>query len=339
MTRRVVLFGLLCVWHVLAAPADVEPIDTASAPRLAFPVRCELGVDCFIQNFVDRDPGAGWRDYACGALSYDGHLGTDIRVPSLFEMERGVEVLAAAPGVVAAVRDGEPDVSVGERGRESLRGRDAGNGVRITHGNGWETQYSHLKRGSVRVVPGQKVAAGDALGMIGLSGNTEFPHLDFVVRYRARSIDPFAPQPLTDGECPRGPTAQTLWRADLLQSLHYRPSGVLIAGFAAEKPVRDKAQHGEYRAPIDATAPSLVFWVEAYGLRGGDVERMELKGPSGEVIASREQVVPGNYAVRFAYLGRKRRGDDWAEGAYVAEYSVKRAGETVAHRQGRIELR
>jgi murein DD-endopeptidase MepM/ murein hydrolase activator NlpD len=54
-------------------------------------------------------------------------------------MERGTEVLAAADGVVVATRDGEPDLGLRERGVEELRGRDAGNGVRIDHGGGWET--------------------------------------------------------------------------------------------------------------------------------------------------------------------------------------------------------
>jgi murein DD-endopeptidase MepM/ murein hydrolase activator NlpD len=333
------LAGLLLCWLVSAGAAEVGQIDTRDAPKLAFPVKCELGVDCFIQNFVDRDPGSGWRDYACGSLSYDGHLGTDIRVPSLFEMERGVEVLAAAPGVVAAMRDMEPDVSVRVRGRESLRGRDAGNGVRITHADGWETQYSHMKRGSVRVRAGQKVEAGDVLGLIGLSGNTEFPHLDFVVRHRVRAIDPFAPQPGNDGECPDGPTAQTLWRPDIVSSLRYRPSGVLIAGFADEKPERDEAQRGAYRGGVEASAASLVFWIEAYGLRGGDVERIELKAPSGEVIARREQVVPNDYAVRFSYIGRRRGDALWASGAYDASYTLEREGEAVVRRQERIEIR
>jgi hypothetical protein len=336
---RAVFAGVLLSWQSLAASADVDAVDAKSAPRLSLPVRCELGVDCFIQNFVDRDPGDGWRDYACGALSYNGHLGTDFRLPSLFEAERGVEVLAAAGGVVAAVRDGEPDVSVRERGRENLNGRDAGNGVRVTHADGWETQYSHLKRGSVRVRRGQKVEAGDVLGLVGLSGNTEFPHLDFVVRHRVRAIDPFAPQPLADGECASGPTPQTLWRPEVVASLRYRPSGVLISGFAAGKPDRESAQRGAYRSEIEATAPSLVFWIEAYGLRAGDVERIVLTAPSGEVIARREDVVPNNYAVRFAYIGRRRGDGPWASGAYVASYALQRGEEVVVRWEKSTQIR
>ena len=293
--------ALLWLLAVLAGPvagAHGEP----GAPRLAIPVRCTLGSDCFVQNYFDRDPGPGWRDYACGPLAYDGHQGTDFRVRSLADMESGYKVLAAADGVVVAVRDGEPDLGLQERGVEDLRGRDAGNGVRIDHGDGWETQYSHLKRGSVKVRRGQRVSAGEVLGLIGLSGRTEFPHLDFVVRHRGVAIDPFAPDSALASagdasQCPQGPAANTLWREEMAEALRYRPSGVLIAGFAGEAPDRGKAQRGEYRGTIDATAPTLAFWIEVFGPRSGDVERFELLDPEGMVIARREQPISRNFAV------------------------------------------
>ncbi len=38
---------------------------------------------------------------------------------------------------------------------------------------------AHLKPGSVRVKTGERIRAGDVLGRIGNSGNTDFPHLHF----------------------------------------------------------------------------------------------------------------------------------------------------------------
>ncbi|WP_247877773.1 M23 family metallopeptidase [Azospirillum thiophilum] len=72
------------------------------------------------------------------------------------------------------MRDGMEDVSIRQSGGAPA-GYDAGNAVVVDHGNGWETQYSHLKRGSVAVRPGVRVEAGTVLGQIGLSGRTEFP--------------------------------------------------------------------------------------------------------------------------------------------------------------------
>ncbi|MDY7001773.1 MAG: M23 family metallopeptidase, partial [Thermodesulfobacteriota bacterium] len=107
---------------------------------LEMPIACVMGKVCSIQNYVDRDPGPGYRDYTCGFLTYDGHKGTDFRVPGLTVMESGVRVLAAAPGIVRAVRDGMADVSVKKIGKEAVKNREAGNAVVVNHGNGWETQ-------------------------------------------------------------------------------------------------------------------------------------------------------------------------------------------------------
>ncbi len=318
--------------------------------RLGLPVRCTLGVDCFIQNHVDRDPGPGWRDFACGHLAYDGHLGTDFRVPSLAQMHQGVEVLASASGTVAAVRDGEPDVAVGERGRATVLGREAGNGVRIDHGDGWETQYSHLQRGSVRVRRGQRVNEGDVLGLVGLSGHTEFPHLDFVVRRSGRVYDPFSPPTgdsamedalaRGDAQCADGPAPHTLWREELRAALRYRPSAVLIAGFASEAADRGKAQRGEYLpGAIGRDARALVFWIEAAGLRRGDVEWLELRAPGGASLAQRVTTLEGNLAVRFSFVGRNRTAAAWPAGVYRARYRLIRDQLAVLEREVEVDLR
>src|SRR3954469_21370580 len=124
-----------------------------AAPELGLPIACDIGSSCIVQNYVDRDAGPAARDYRCGFLTYDGHKGTDVRVSDRARYKDGVAVLAAAPGRVRAVRDGMAD---GER----VAGREAGNSVVIQHGDGWETQYAHLRRGSVAVRAGDRVEAG-----------------------------------------------------------------------------------------------------------------------------------------------------------------------------------
>jgi len=337
--------GLACAGLALATAAFAASAQAPSdTPSLALPVRCTPGVECFVQNYVDHDPGPGWRDYACGHLAYDKHHGTDFRVRSLADMERGVDVLAAADGVVVATRDGEPDVDVRERGVENLRGRDAGNGVRIDHGGGWETQYSHLRRGSVRVHRGQRVSAGEVLGQIGLSGRTEFPHLDLVVRHHGVPVDPFAPataEPAGDASaaCAQGPAPDSLWRPELRPALRYVPSGVLIAGFAGEKPDRRKAQQGGYQQALRTASSALVFWVEVFGPQAGDVERFEIVDPEGKVVLRRELKVDRDLAVRFTYAGRRRSDRPWEPGAYRGSYTLLRDGRVVAREEVSAPMR
>lgn len=186
----------------LAVPA------AASDFRLQFPLDCTLGQDCHIQQFVDHDPGPGAADFTCGTLSYEGHKGTDIALPYLADMRSGAAVLAAADGVVLGTRNTMPDQYATDANADGIDGRECGNGVVLRHGGGWETQYCHMKRGSVRVQSGMKVRAYDVLGEVGLSGKTQFPHLHLSVRKDGAVVDPFALDSL--GTC-GGPSGQTLW--------------------------------------------------------------------------------------------------------------------------------
>ncbi len=136
-----ILAGLLVA---VAARAEM-PTD------LALPIDCKPGEDCWIVRYVDHDLGPGVLDYACGALTGDGHNGTDFAIRDLAAMAAGVEVRAAAAGVVDALRDGVPDVSVEEGGREAIAGKECGNGIRIAHGDGWTTWYWPLRRGCILV--------------------------------------------------------------------------------------------------------------------------------------------------------------------------------------------
>ena len=158
---------------------------------LSLPIDCEPGVDCWVFNYVDSDPGKGYADFACGRMSYDGHKGTDIALAHAGRLHERIEVRAAADGRVVGVRDGMSDLDVRLIGRAALKGKDCGNGVRVDHGEGWHTQYCHMKRGSVSVRRGGRVRAGERLGAVGLSGRTEFPHLHISVEKKGKVVDPF----------------------------------------------------------------------------------------------------------------------------------------------------
>jgi murein DD-endopeptidase MepM/ murein hydrolase activator NlpD len=58
-------------------------------------------------------------------------------------------------------------------------GRILGNHVVLDLGGGVYAALAHLRRGSVRVRPGDRVAAGQKLAACGNSGNSTEPHLHF----------------------------------------------------------------------------------------------------------------------------------------------------------------
>lgn len=89
-------------------------------------------------------------------------------------------VLAPAGGVVVSAVDGLPDNEGGPRERavEMTLANVPGNHVVLRlRDDGPFVLLAHLRRGSVRVSPGDRVAQGDEVGRIGSSGNSTEPHL------------------------------------------------------------------------------------------------------------------------------------------------------------------
>ncbi|MCX7629068.1 MAG: M23 family metallopeptidase [Geminicoccaceae bacterium] len=315
--RRVNAGPALLLFALAAFPAGAQTLE------LALPLRCTPGVDCWIVHHVDQDPGPGKRDHACGTLTYDGHDGIDFALPDLSAMARGVEVLAAADGTVVAVRDGEPDERVESRGLEAVRGRECGNGVLLDHGDGWRTQYCHLRRGSLRVERGRNVRAGETLGLVGLSGKTSFSHLHFEVLRERRSLDPFTGAPVGEGSCPA--SGPGLWRADVAASLAYVAIPLTGLGVAGREPKPAELERGEHDgAALPADAAALVVWARGFGLRKGDIWRFRLLDPAGRTVVEREIEQDRDQAFAIRWVGRRRPPEGWPIGTYRASVDVRR---------------
>ena len=286
-----------------------------AALELGAPVDCSAVGGCYIQSLPDRDPGPGAVDHRCGSLTYDGHNGTDFRVRTLADLAAGVPVLAAAPGVVRAIRDGEPDT--GAQG--AREGRECGNGVVIRHEDGWETQYCHLAKGSVAVAAGDRVPRGHPLGQMGLSGKTEFPHLHIVVRKDGEVIDPFDAERLSD-TC--GPAQTTLWS----DPAPYRPGGIVDTGFSDERPDLATIRAGAM-AQAAADPDILFLWVRFYGVREGDELSVGIFDAAGQKRAWLDRVMDRNRAEQFYFVGVRRPEQGWPPGIWTGGGILKRDGE------------
>ncbi len=318
---RAIAFGFLVglLWASVRTPEAAQ----AAEPALRLPVKCAFPQECYIQSYVDLDPSPGMRDRACGINTYNGHKGTDFRLRTLDLMDRGVDVLAAAAGKVVRVRDGMRDVHMKLFGRKLLFRRGAGNHVVIDHGDGWRTLYGHMRRGSAAVKTGDIVVAGQRLGLVGLSGMTEFPHLHFEVAKRGAIVDPFL-GPDNPRDC-KGPK-RTMWTGEALKALNYQNRFLIAAGFA-DMPLSREALL--YRLNVSdrlsRKAPNLVFHVDFAGLRVGDVYEMRIFAPSGNVFAENRIVSEKDAPVSFQLLGRKiAKRLAWPTGEYRAVFHLYR---------------
>ena len=318
---------------ILIAPTAAIADD---APVLALPIACEPGLNCFVQNYVDADPSPSAKDYQCGTLTYDGHNGTDFRLPSVAAQQDGVEVLAAAPGRVLRRRDGIADISVREAGAATVKDAECGNGVVIEHAAGWQTQYCHLARGSLRVEIGDRVEARQAIGRVGLSGLTEYPHLHFIVRHRGEIVDPFA-HAASPSSCGGG---RMLWEPSLRQSLTYQPRRVLNSGFAASSVTMAALETGELGQQPGIDAPALVAFARGIGLKAGDVASIILSDPSGKTLAEQKaKPLERNQAQYLVFAGLRKPAAGWPKGTYLAKFRVSQDGKSVLERNFEIELR
>ena len=84
-------------------------------------------------------------------------------------------VVAVADGTVVEIADGIDDNPIGEVNTR----HNWGNSIVISHGYGIYSQYSHLKKGSIRVKRGEVVKKGQIIATVGNSGRSQYPHLHF----------------------------------------------------------------------------------------------------------------------------------------------------------------
>lgn len=112
------------------------------------------------------DPGH--RGVSAGWHGYKGHMGTDYPAPV------GTPVYSPGPGTVAQTGWNLP----GGTGKQ----------VWINHTNGLMSRVHHLSEWLVKA--GQKVSAGQAIGKVGMTGNTTGPHAHWGVMDGRKYLNP-----------------------------------------------------------------------------------------------------------------------------------------------------
>lgn len=148
------IVGNGCCANFNAHRGTVLPVD--GAPHVA---------ERFAIDFIQIDPMGRLFEGAKNPLSDYSYFGAEIH--------------SVAAGKVVGVLDGMPDIEAGSLPPSITAAEAGGNHVVVDIGHGRYAFYAHMQPGSVRVKVGQKVKAGQVLGLLGNSGNTDAPHLHF----------------------------------------------------------------------------------------------------------------------------------------------------------------
>lgn len=280
---------------------------------LNWPISCIINENCFIQQYMDIDESEGILDYAGGKATYNGHKGTDIRLKNIKAMKKGINVLSSAQGKVMGIRNNLRDKLVrNNKDRVNLKGKDCGNGVVISHANGWETQYCHMKRGSIVVKKGQMVSAGEILGEVGLSGLTQFPHLHISIRKNGKKIDPFS-------------LGANLWNKKLKDKLFYQPTRIINLAYANAALKMDDIESGKFQDFVPSSkSSSLVAYVRVINLKKGDRVRLIFTMAKQKMIAKTFDLIKKNKAQQMYFFGKKRPSSGWIKGRYKVEAQILR---------------
>jgi len=155
--------------HVDPSPEDLERIERER-------VRIEAALGAYsaerMPELAIAAPVAGRRSSSFGLRRYfngqprNPHSGMDIAAPT------GTPILNPAPGRVLDAGDFFFN----------------GNTVFVDHGRGIVTMYCHLSR--IDVKPGDEVARGTQLGLVGATGRVTGPHLHWSVAVNRAMVDP-----------------------------------------------------------------------------------------------------------------------------------------------------
>ena len=311
-----ILTAFLSVFFILQ-------VNKCYSISLELPIKCEVGKDCWITNYVNHGTPEHPLDPMCGRMTYKTHKGTDFAIRDLVQMRKGVAVVAAADGVVTGVRDGMADISLKQLDPLTIKGKECGNGVVIKHENGFETQYCHLRKGSLKVKPGQPIKEGAALGYVGLSGMTEYPHLHFSVRKDGKVYDPFAGG-VTRNTCKKH--RGNIWSKKSRNDLKYDAGLVYNFGVSASVPTIDEIRRGQHSSgEVSRYASAILGWLTVFSAQAGDQVIMQLYSPAKVLKAEDSFTIPKYYAHYFRYFGKRLNATFWENGIWTLKiYYISR---------------
>ena len=236
-----------------------------------------------------------------------------------FDLAENSPICAARDGLVVMVKQ---DSDVGGPGPEF---RDKGNFVWILHADGSWAQYGHLRKDGARVRLGQRVRAGQVIGLSGHTGQAQGPHLHFEVDQATWGA--------TSTTIPTKFLVQGGQWVDPVEGKYYysfHPGGPAFKEIKAENLTEESLEGASAKAPVAGAVTIRTERVDSktilYGSNGTAQDRtMTLQFPSLQNLSCSKalpytKVIPAGKEV---YLLSLDRIDTEQRSAYNVNYSYR----------------
>jgi len=151
--KRLAFTGLILLMYTTTVQSESLNFPDSLAVNFCLPLR-----------HLRPTSGFGWRVHP---------------ITGKFQFHKGID-LAARQDTVYSILDGV----IGSIGNNSL----IGNYILINHSGIVQSLYGHLS--AIAALPGERVAAGQPIGITGATGRVTGEHLHFSIKYQGREISP-----------------------------------------------------------------------------------------------------------------------------------------------------
>lgn len=171
LTALLTLVATMSVYRTFPSSHDDAPSPVDFRLPLDGPVRVAWGGPTAAANYHVSAPAERWAYDLLVTIDGASHRGDGTAVTDYYAYDRPVHTPAA--GLVVEVHDGDPDALPG---RPDPR-RGGGNRIVLEVAPEQYLFIAHLRAGTIRILPGQRVRQGDVAGKAGNSGNSSEPHV------------------------------------------------------------------------------------------------------------------------------------------------------------------
>jgi hypothetical protein len=229
-------------------------------------------------------------------------------------------VRAVADGTVWSAQDGMADNTVLGQFPSPTPNPVGGNNVWLVHADGTMTWYTHLRQGSVTVVQGDTVVAGQILGRLGNSGNTTGPHIHLEARKRSTPLaNPLRPMLFKDawlleqGAGTPWDADSNLWVPALNRALPPKEMLIWPSGWHPTWYPRGKAElvipniaAGDYQTTFNrAVEPGYrPVWVDAYEIGTRTFFNLIMRPEDGVPWVARHGMDSAGYQSQYDLMKR-----------------------------------